>query len=136
MMTTKKREVFHTEDAPQLDAHLSHAVRYGDLVFASGQIPIDPASGEFVGGDICNQTRRVMQNLSAVLEASGSCLANVVKATVFLADIEEFKEFDRTYREFFPGEPPARSTFGVSLVGPLGVEIEVVAVVNGAKDTE
>ena len=67
---------------------------------------------------------------------SGSCLANVVKATVFLADIEEFKEFDRTYREFFPGEPPARSTFGVSLVGPLGVEIEVIAVVNEVKDAE
>ena len=127
-MTESKPDFIHTRNAPQLDAHLSHAVRYGDFIFASGQIPIDPATGEFVGGDIRKQTRRVMENLSAVLEASGSCLGNVVKATVFLADINDFAEFDKTYREYFPGKPPARSTFGVSLAGPLAVEIEVIAV--------
>ncbi len=131
-MTSTNLEAIHTKNAPQLDAHLSHAVRYGDIIFASGQIPIDPASGEFVGGDIRKQTRQVMENLSAVLEASGSCLDNVVKATVFLGNIDDFSEFDKTYREFFPGKPPARSTFGVSLADPLGVEIEVIAVVNNA----
>ncbi len=131
-MTKTNCEYVHTENAPQLNAHLSHAVRYGDFVFASGQIPIDPASGEFVGGDIRNQTRRVLKNLSAVLEASDSCLENVVKATVFLSDIGDFAEFDQTYREFFTGRPPARSTFGVSLADPLGVEIDVIAVTNGA----
>ena len=131
-MTKPNPDFIHTRSAPQLEAHLSHAVRYGDFIFASGQIPIDPASGEFVGGDICNQTRRVMENLTAVLEASGSCLANVVKATVFLGNIDDFAEFDKTYREYFPGKPPARSTFGVSLAGPLAVEIEVIAVANNS----
>ena len=131
-MTKSSPDFIHTQNAPQLEAHLSHAVRYGDFVFASGQIPIDPATGEFVGGDICNQTRRVMENLSAVLEASGSCLENVVKATVFLDDIDDFAEFDKTYREYFPGKPPARSTFGVSLAGPLAVEIEVIAVADNS----
>lgn len=129
-MKKSNPDFIHTRNAPQLEAHLSHAVRYGDFVFASGQIPIDPASGEFVGGDIRNQTRQVMENLSAVLEASGSCLESVVKATVFLGNIDDFAEFDKTYREYFPGKPPARSTFGVSLAGPLGVEIEVIAVAN------
>ena len=131
-MKNSRPDFIHTRNAPQLEAHLSHAVRYGDFIFASGQIPIDPASGEFVGGDIRNQTRRVMENLSAVLEASGSCLENVVKATVFLGNIDDFAEFDMTYREYFPGKPPARSTFGVSLAGPLGVEIEVIAVASNS----
>ena len=131
-MTKSNPEFIHTQNAPQLDAHLSHAVRYGDFIFASGQIPIDPASGAFVGGDICNQTRRVMENLTAVLDASGSCLENVVKATVFLGNIDDFAEFDKTYREYFPGKPPARSTFGVSLAGSLAVEIEVIAIANNS----
>lgn len=131
-MTKSNPEFIHTRDAPQLEAHLSHAVRYGDFIFASGQIPIDPANGEFVGGDICHQTRRVMENLTAVLEAAGSCLENVVKATVFLGDIDDFAEFDKTYREYFPGKPPARSTFGVNLAGPLAVEIEVIAIANSS----
>ena len=131
-MTKADLKIVHTENAPQLEAHLSHAVRYGDFIFASGQIPIDPASGEFVGGSIRHQTRRVMENLSAVLEEAGSSLENVVKATVFLGNIDDFTEFDNAYREFFPGKPPARSTFGVSLAGPLGVEIEVIAVANRA----
>ena len=73
-----------------------------------------------------------MENLTAVLDASGSCLENVVKATVFLGNIDDFAEFDKTYREYFPGKPPARSTFGVSLAGSLAVEIEVIAIANNS----
>ena len=103
--TNTNLEVSHAENAPQLDAHLSHAVRYSDIVFASGQIPIDPANGEFVGGDIRNQTRRV-ENLSAVLEASGSCLENVGKATVFLSNIDDLAECNEAYREFLQVSHP------------------------------
>ncbi len=132
-MTRTNLEVFHTENAPQLDAHPSHAVlRYGDIIFASGQIPVDPASGQFAGGDTRNQIRRAMENLPAVPKASGRCFENVVKSALFLGNIDDFAEFDEAFYEFFPGQPPARSTFGTSLADPLGLEAEIIAVVNEA----
>lgn len=122
------RDVVSTADAPQAIGPYSQAIRTDQLVFLSGQIPLDPATGELVAGDISTQTRRVLQNIQAVLEAAGSSLAQVVKTTVFLADIGDFTAMNAAYAEFFPNDPPARSAFQVAAL-PKGaqIEIEVVA---------
>jgi 2-iminobutanoate/2-iminopropanoate deaminase len=100
-------------------------------VFTAGQIALDPATGQLVQGDIKAQTRRVLQNLSAVLEAAGTSLANVVKTTVFLTDMAAFKDMNEVYAEFFPHEPPARSTVQVARLPLDGlIEIEVIAIVE------
>lgn len=122
------REVISTTGAPQAIGPYSQAIRTENLVFVSGQIPLDPATGDLVPGDIATQTRRVLQNIEAVLEAAGSSLARVVKTTVFLADMSDFAAMNAAYAEFFPGDPPARSAFQVAAL-PKGarIEIEVVA---------
>ena len=124
------REIIATDKAPAAVGPYSQAVRVGDFVFTAGQIPLDPASGQMVEGDIEAQTRRALTNLSAVLEAAGASLANVVKTTVFLADISEFKAMNGVYAEFFPDAPPARSAVQAAAL-PLGarVEIEAVAII-------
>lgn len=100
-------------------------------MFASGQIPTDPQTGQFVPGGITEQTARVLQNLQAVLEAAGSSLGQVVKTTVFLADMKEFSEMNEVYATFFPDPPPARATVAVAgLPRDARVEIEVVALVS------
>jgi len=124
------KEIIATDRAPAAVGPYSQAVRVGDFVFTAGQVALDPATGQMVADNIEAQTRQVLANLSAVLEAAGTSLSNVVKTTVFLADMAEFKAMNAVYAEFFPEGPPARSTVQVAAL-PLGarVEIEAVAVV-------
>jgi 2-iminobutanoate/2-iminopropanoate deaminase len=119
----------HSEDAPKAVGPYSQAIVAGDLVFCSGQIPLDPATGQLVEGDIAVQTGRVIDNLAAVLSAAGSGLAQVVKTTVFLADINDFNAMNEAYVLRFGQHRPARSTFQVAKL-PRGarIEIECIAV--------
>jgi 2-iminobutanoate/2-iminopropanoate deaminase len=119
-----------TDRAPQAIGPYSQAVKANGLVFASGQIPIDPATGQVVEGSIAEQTERVLNNLKAVLEAAGSSLERVVKTTVFLADLKDFGEMNEAYGRFFAEVPPARSTVEVSrLPRDARVEIDAIALV-------
>ena len=125
------RERVQTDQAPAAIGPYSQAIRAGAFVFVSGQIPIDPATGEFVAGGIGEQTERVLKNLSAVLEAAGSGLDNVVKTTVFLADMKEFSQMNEVYAKYFTGAPPARATVAAAgLPRDARVEIEAVALVS------
>jgi 2-iminobutanoate/2-iminopropanoate deaminase len=125
------RDRIQTEAAPQAIGPYSQAIRAGDFVFASGQIPIDPRTGEFVAGGIQEQTEQVLVNLSKVLEAAGSGLDQVVKTTVFLADIREFGEMNEVYARFFFKEPPARATVEAArLPRDARVEIEAIALIK------
>jgi 2-iminobutanoate/2-iminopropanoate deaminase len=118
-----------TENAPQAIGPYSQAVRSGDLVFASGQIPIDPATNLLVPGDIGAQTRQVLTNLRAVLEASESGMTKVLKTTVFLTDLADFGEMNAVYAEAFGDHRPARSTVQVAaLPKSVRIEIDVIAV--------
>src|SRR5271165_6348774 len=106
----------------------NHAVRTGDLLFCAGQIPIDPKDGSLVTGDIKLQTDRVLQNVKAILDDQGLTFANVVKSTVFLADLANFAGMNEIYAKYFTGNFPARSTIQVAaLPKAAGVEIEVIA---------
>ncbi len=119
----------HTDNAPKAIGPYSQAIRVGEFIFCSGQIPLDPATMQVVEGDIETQTRRVMQNLSAVLEAAGSSLSRVVKTTVFMQDLGEFARMNAIYGKFFTAHPPARSTVQVAaLPRNVKIEIECVAV--------
>ena len=122
-----KREIITTDQAPAAVGPYSQAVREDDFVFTAGQIPLDPATGQIVEGGIEVQTRQALTNVSAVLQAAGTSLANVVKTTVFLADIGEFQAMNGVYAEFFGGAPPARSAVQVAAL-PLGARIEIEAV--------
>jgi len=122
-----KKHTITTDQAPAAVGPYSQAVAAGPFVFTSGQIPIN-RQGEMVQGDIVVQTVQVIENLKAVLEAAGLSLADVVKTTVFLADMADFAEMNRVYGEFFPEKPPARSTFQVAaLPKNASVEIEAIA---------
>jgi len=123
--------VINTDKAPKAIGPYSRAIRVGDFVFCSGQVGIDPATGKLVDGGIETETRRVLLNLSAVLEAAGSSLSRVVKTTVFIVNMDEFPKMNAVYAEFFPSAPPARSTVQVARL-PAGacVEIEAIAVVG------
>ncbi len=114
----------HTDNAPQAIGPYSQAIRAGEHLFCSGQIPLDPATMQVVEGDINVQTRRVLTNLRNVLEAAGSGMTRVVKTTVFMTDLGEFTQMNAVYAEFFPGTPPARSTVQVAAL-PRGVKIEI-----------
>ncbi len=122
------KKVIHTDNAPRALGPYSQAVQAGSFLFTSGQVGIDPATGKLVEGDIQGQTRRVMENLKAVLQAAGCDFGQVVKSTVFLADMQDFAAFNTVYGSYFSAQPPARSTFQVAAL-PLGarVEIEMVA---------
>ncbi len=122
------RNVIQTPDAPQAIGPYSQAICTDSLVFVSGQIPLDPHTGEIVEATIEIQTRQVLQNVQAVLEAAGSSLDRVVKTLVFLKNIEDFAAMNAIYAEFFTHEPPARSAVQVAAL-PKGalVEIEVIA---------
>ncbi len=125
------REIVATDKAPGAVGPYSQAVRVGDFVFTAGQIPLDPATGQMVEGDIEAQARQALTNVSAVLEAAGTSLSNVVKTTVFLADMDEFQAMNGVYAEFFPDAPPARSAVQAAAL-PLGarIEVEVIAIVK------
>lgn len=121
------REV-RTELAPAPVGPYSQAVVHGDLVYASGQIPIDPATGELVQGEIEDETRQVLANLAAVLEAGGSSLERVLKATVYVTDLALFSRINAVYAEAMRGEPaPARATVQVAAL-PLGARVEIDAI--------
>jgi 2-iminobutanoate/2-iminopropanoate deaminase len=125
------RERIQTDKAPAAIGPYSQAIRAGGFVFASGQIPIDPSTGEFVEGSVGEQTEQVLKNLAAVLEAAGSGLDKVVKTTVFLADMKEFAQMNEVYATFFKGAPPARATVAAAgLPRDARVEIEAVALVS------
>jgi 2-iminobutanoate/2-iminopropanoate deaminase len=117
-----------TTDAPAPIGPYNQAIRSGDFLFCSGQIPIDPATGELVTGDIAAQTHRVMQNVRAVLAAGDATFANVVKTTIYLVDMNDFAAVNAAYGEYFTGVAPARSTVAVAAL-PKGsrVEVEVLA---------
>ena len=125
------KDIVATDRAPQAIGPYSQAVRAGNLVFASGQIPIDPATGEFVAGGIAEQTEQVLRNLTAVFEAAGLGLNQVVKTTVFLANMDDFTLMNEVYGRFFAQQPPARATVQAArLPRDARVEIEAIAVVD------
>jgi|SRR5215213_1335933 len=122
------KERVQTDDAPKAIGPYSQAIRASGLIFASGQIPLDPATGQLVEGGIREQTERVFDNLRAVLESAGSSLDRVVKTTVFLADLGDFNEMNEAYGRYFQDAPPARSTVEVArLPRDARVEIDVIA---------
>ena len=122
-----QREIISTDKAPAAVGPYSQAVRVGEFVSTAGQFPLDPATGQFVEGGIEAQTWQALTNVSAVLEAAGTSLANVVKTTVFLADMGEFKAMNGVYAGFFPEAPPARSAIQAVAL-PLGARIEIEAI--------
>jgi len=123
------KEIVRTDRAPKAQGPYSQAVKAGGFVFVAGQVPLTPG-GTFVQGDIEAQTRQVLENVKAILEAAGSSLTEVVKVTVYLADMKDFAAMNEAYAEYFPKEPPARATVQSDLRfrgGPLPIEIEAVA---------
>jgi 2-iminobutanoate/2-iminopropanoate deaminase len=123
------RDAISTANAPKAIGPYSQAIRAGNLLFLSGQIPLDPASGAILDGDITIQTERVFQNITAVLAAAGASFANVVRTTVFLADMNEFAAMNAVYGKYVVDPPPARSTVQVArLPRDVRVEIDVIAV--------
>jgi len=122
------REPVSSPDAPKAIGPYSQAIRAGNLLFLSGQIPLDPKSGNVVPGDITSQTERVLQNITAVLKAAGAGFSNVVRTTVFLADMNEFGAMNEVYGRYVVDPPPARSTVQVArLPKDVRVEIDVIA---------
>lgn len=122
------RTTVATENAPAAIGPYAQAISAGDLIFCSGQIPLDPATNQLVEGGIDIQTRRVLDNLAAVLQAAGSSLDQVVKTTIFLADMDDFGTVNTIYGEYFASEPPARATVQVArLPRDVRVEIEAIA---------
>ena len=124
------KEIIATENAPGAIGPYSQAVKTGNMVFCSGQIPIDPATGEFVSDEVAEQTEQVLKNLSAVLAAAGTNLNNVVKTTVFLADMNDFTAMNEVYSKFFSENKPARATVQAArLPKDARVEIECIAII-------
>lgn len=128
---TSERHIISTSNAPAAVGPYSQGARAGNLLFTAGQIPLDPATGAMVEGDIEVQTRRVLDNLKGVVEAGGSSLDKVVKVTVFMVNLGDFARMNEIYGEYFHTDPPARSAFQVAAL-PLGatVEMEAVALVD------
>jgi 2-iminobutanoate/2-iminopropanoate deaminase len=123
-----KPEVITTERAPKAVGAYAQAVRANGFLFLSGQIPLDPSSGELIVGDVAAQTRRVLDNLRGVLEGAGSALDKVVKATIYLIDMKDFAVVNQTYAEYFPNAKPARVTVAVAgLPRGAAVEIDMIA---------
>ena len=121
-------KIIHTPDAPGAIGPYSQGVVVDDWVFVSGQIPMDPTTGELIGGDVAAQTHRVMQSLSAILQEAGSSLDRVVKTTVYLSDMGNFAEMNAVYAEHFGDHRPARATVqAAGLPKAVDVEIDVVA---------
>ncbi|OUM99072.1 MAG: deaminase [Firmicutes bacterium ZCTH02-B6] len=126
-----ERQTIHTDRAPKAIGPYSQAVKAGGFVFVSGQIPLDPETGQLVDGDIVAQTERVLKNVQAVLEAAGASMADVVRATVYLKDLNDFAVVNEVYARFFPSAPPARVAVEVSrLPRDVRVEIDAIAYVG------
>jgi len=126
-----RKETVSTNNAPQAIGPYSQAVRFGNLIFVSGQIPIDPETGTIVKDNIKEQAKQVLENLNNILIAGGSSLANVLRTTVFLTNLENYSAVNETYAQFFDDLPPARSTVQVAkLPMDAQIEIDVIAVTN------
>jgi 2-iminobutanoate/2-iminopropanoate deaminase len=123
------KTIVYSADAPVPVGPYSQAVRAGDLLFCSGQIPLEPASGALLGGDIRAQTERVLENLKALLAREGLSLAHVVKTTVFLASLADFAAMNEVYARYFTADFPARSTVEVAAL-PKGAKVEIEAVAH------
>ncbi len=123
----KGKGVVQTEMAPKAIGPYSQAIQAGGFLFLSGQIPLDPRTGELVKGDIREQARQVLENIKGVLESEKLGMENVVKVTIFLKDIGNFSQVNDVYATYFPSSPPARSTVGVAKL-PRDVEIEIEAI--------
>lgn len=125
------KKIISTTEAPAAIGPYSQAVRVGSMIFCAGQVPLDPKTGQIVSEDIADQTRRVLDNVAAILKAEQLTLAHVVKTTVFLADFSDFQKMNEVYATYFKDQPPARSTVGVStLPKNARVEIEAIAIAN------
>ncbi|MGH8259836.1 MAG: RidA family protein [Steroidobacteraceae bacterium] len=122
-----KREIIHTDRAPQAIGTYSQAVRTGDTVYISGQIPLDPATGQLVTGDIEAEIRRAFENLKAIAEAAGGSLAQLAKVTVFLTDLAHFAKVNEIMAAYVPAPYPARAAIGVASL-PRGARVEVEGV--------
>jgi 2-iminobutanoate/2-iminopropanoate deaminase len=132
-----QRTVISVESDPSSPAGLplSPAIVAGPFVFVSGQVAVDPHTNRFTGGDTATQTHQVIKNLQGLLERAGSSLADVVKTTVFLTNIDDFPAFNDVYRSYFPSEPPARTTVQAArLLGSFRVEIDAVALLGDADE--
>ena len=123
------RKTIHTDSAPKAIGPYSQAVRAGNTVYFSGQIPLDPANGELVKGDIAFQTRRVFDNLKAVCEAAGGSLAGIVRVGIYLTDLGNFAQVNTVMAEYFKEPYPARSTIGVASL-PRGAQVEIDAILQ------
>ncbi len=129
------KKIISTTEAPAAIGPYSQAVRAGSLVFCAGQVPLDPKTGQIVSEDIVEQTKRVLDSVTAILKAEKLTLANVVKTTVFLADFGDFPKMNEVYATYFSDSPPARSTVGVStLPKNARVEIEAIAYDGGSSN--
>ncbi len=126
------RKVIRTSDGPQPRGVYSQAIVCDGFVFVSGQVPVNPQSNELELGDIRSQARRTLQNVRAILEAAGSSLRDVVRVGVFLADLNDFPAMNEVFKEFFPEDPPARSTVGAQLP-KIKIEIDCIARVRKHK---
>jgi 2-iminobutanoate/2-iminopropanoate deaminase len=125
-----KKKVIQTEKAPKAIGPYSQAIQAGNFLFLSGQIPIDPKTGELVKGDIRKQTQQVLENIKGILESQGLGMENVVKSTIFLKDIANFNQVNEVYATYFPSSPPARSMVEVAkLPRDADIEIEALAII-------
>lgn len=127
MSGERGREVVATPAAPAAVGPYSQAIRAGGFVFCAGQIPLDPATGALVEGDVAAQTARVLENLKAVLEAAGTGMDRVVKTTVYLQDMTDFAAMNEVYARYFPKDPPARAAVQVAAL-PKGARVEIEAI--------
>jgi 2-iminobutanoate/2-iminopropanoate deaminase len=127
------KKIISTSDAPAAIGPYSQAIRAGSTIYCSGQIPLDPKTGQIISGGIDAQTRRVLDNITALLKAEGLGFGNIVKTTIFLTNLGDFQTVNEVYGSYFKSQPPARSTVQVSAL-PKGanIEIEVIAVVDSA----
>jgi 2-iminobutanoate/2-iminopropanoate deaminase len=123
-----KRTIIATDEAPEAIGPYSQAVLAGDFLFCSGQIPLDPSTGELVKEDVVGQARRCLENLEAVCRAAGASLADAVRCTVYLTDLGDFTRVNEVYAEFFPGDPPARVAIQAAAL-PRGADVEMDAIV-------
>jgi 2-iminobutanoate/2-iminopropanoate deaminase len=122
-----QKDIISTTKAPQAIGPYSQAVRFENLLFVSGQIPIEPESGEILKGNIKEQTQQILENLNSILTAGGSSLNNVLRITIFLTNLEDYAAVNETYAQFFDESQPARSTVQVSRL-PMNVQIEIDAI--------
>ncbi|MEI0487444.1 RidA family protein [Brachyspira intermedia] len=125
------KKIIKTHKAPQAIGPYSQAVKSGNFIFASGQIPLDPVSGEMAENDIKKQTERVMENIKGLLESENLTMANIIKTTCLLTDMANFAAFNEVYANYFPENPPARSTVAIkALPKDALVEVEIIAVIS------